>query len=100
MILNSRTVTITLGLILAGAVAGAAAGLFAIEVAVLVYLRSFAPLPIAGVSSAIGVVCGGIVAPVLACSVLRRVPLGRAIAGIAVGSGIGGAVGILVGHPL
>jgi len=56
-----------------------------------------APLALMGPAAAIGAAFGAIVAPVLAWSTLRRVPLGLAIVGISVGAGIGGAIGVLLG---
>lgn len=97
MTLYTRVIAITSGLVLAGAVSGAFSGVLAIEAAVLIFLRTLAPLQIVGASCAIGALFGSVVAPVLAWTTLRRVPLGRAIAGIAVGSGLGGAIGVLVG---
>jgi len=97
MALHRRVIAITSGLVLAGGISGALSGILAIEVAVLIYVRTFAPLQLLSASSVIGAVFGAIVAPVLAWSALRRVPLGRAIAGIAVGAGLGGAIGVLAG---
>lgn len=93
----TRVIAITSGLVLAGAISGALSGVLAIEAAVLIFLQTFATLKMVGASSAIGALFGAVVAPVLAWSALRRVPLGRAIAGIAVGAGLGGAIGVLVG---
>ena len=97
MPVQTRVIAITSGLVLAGAVTGALSGVLAIEVAVVVYLRSLAPFQLLGASSVIGAVFGAVVAPVLAWSALRHVPLGRATAGIAIGAGIGGALGVLAG---
>src|SRR5690349_21602710 len=94
-----RVAAITVGLGLGGALTGALSGAMAIEAAVIIFLRSFAPLQLLSASAAIGSVFGAIVAPVFAWTALRRVPLGRAIAGIAMGSGCGGAIGILTGAP-
>jgi len=94
---QTRVIAITSGLVVAGAISGAFSGVLAIEAAVLIVLRTLPPLQILGASCAIGALFGSVVAPVLAWGILRRVPLGRAITGIAIGSGLGGAIGVLVG---
>jgi hypothetical protein len=80
-----------------GAVSGALSGAFVIEAAVVVLLRAFAPLSWLGVSSIIGAGLGAVVAPGLAWGLLRHVPIGRAMASIATGIGIGGAIGVVLG---
>lgn len=97
MPLHRRVVPITLGLILAGGLTGAVSGVLAVEAAVLLVMQGFSTPAIAAASGAIGGVFGAVVAPILAWSTLRRVPLGRAIAGIAGGAGLGGAVGVFFG---
>lgn len=82
---------------MAGAVSGAASGFVAIQAAVAAYLHSIAPVKLAAGASAIGAAFGALVAPVLAWGLLRSVPLGVAVSGIAAGAGFGGAIGILAG---
>jgi len=95
--IQKRILGVTTALALGGAVSGALSGALVIEAAVLLLLSDFAPPIWIAASSAIGAVFGTVVAPALAWSLLRRVPIGRAIAGIAVGAGLGGAVGVLMG---
>src|SRR5690242_3169927 len=97
MSIRLRIVTVTAGLVLAGALSGAVSGIAAIEVAVLTVMQALAPSKLAGLSSAMGAAFGAIVAPTLAWAALRQVPIGRAIIATAAGAGLGGAVGILVG---
>jgi hypothetical protein len=97
MALSTRVIAITSGLALAGALTGALSGALAMEGAVFIFLHKLAPLQWLAPASAIGAAFGAVVAPVLAWSALRRVPLGRAIAGIALGAGLGGAIGVLIG---
>ena len=92
-----RVLAITFGLAVAGAVSGAASGILAIEAISGSVAGALAPLQFVAAACAIGAGFGAVVAPALAWSLLRRVALGRAIAGIAAGAGFGGAVGVLVG---
>jgi len=95
--IQKRILRVTVGLAAGGAVSGALSGALVIEAAVLLLLRDFAPAMWVAASGAIGAVFGSVVAPALSWSLLRRVPIGRAIAGIAIGAGLGGAVGVLIG---
>jgi len=97
MTLGRRVIGITSGLVLAGAMTGSLSGAAAIVFAALLLLHAFPPLALLGPSAAIGAAFGAIVAPVGAWTALRQVPLGRAIAGIAIGAGLGGAMGVLMG---
>lgn len=100
MTIQRRIIVVTLGLMLAGAFAGAVSGVVAIEAAFLVYLRTLATAELLAASASIGVVFGAIAAPAIAWSLLRSVPIGRAVTGIAAGAGLGGAIGVLLGAAL
>jgi hypothetical protein len=95
--IERRVLLITGGLALAGAISGALFGALALQAAAIIYLRGMAPLALMTSASTIGAAFGAVVAPALAWMTLRRVPLGRAVVGISVGAGIGGAIGILAG---
>ena len=97
MVLSTRVIPITSGLALAGAITGALSGALGIEGTAAIFVHKLAPIHWLAPASAIGAAFGAVVAPVLAWSALRRVPLGRAIAGIALGAGFGVAMGVLVG---
>jgi hypothetical protein len=92
-----RVLAVTIGLAVAGAASGALFGALALQVAVLIYLQRMAPFALTAPASAIGATFGAVVAPALTWAALRSAPLGRAIAGISVGAGIGAAIGVLVG---
>ena len=93
----SRTLGTTAGLIAAGMVCGALAGVLAVSAWLMllfgVPVDSFILLFV----GIVGAVLGGIAAPLLAWTMLRRVPLGRMFAWCSVGTMVGGIVGGLVG---
>ncbi|HET8713095.1 MAG TPA: hypothetical protein VFM23_05370 [Gemmatimonadales bacterium] len=93
-----RRASITLGLVGAGAISGAAAGTIALTAALLFSPPWSMPnvsLLLVGLwfGGVTGAPLGAIAAPLLGWTLLRRVPLGRMFAVLAAGTVIGGIVG-------
>ena len=88
-----RIVGVTAGLSLAGALAGAGVGVSM----TLVTGGFFGPASVAQVllsAAAVGAACGAVLFPVGAWTLMRRVPLGRALLWTLIPSTIGAAVGL------
>jgi hypothetical protein len=95
---TTRIVAVTVGLLAAGAVAGAVAADAALFLASAldgggVALNDWEPLLVV---AAIGALFGGVLLPITAWLFLRRVPLGLALLGTVVGTIVGGALGWIV----
>jgi len=93
----ARIIAVTSGLSVAGSICGALSGATALAVAYFAVLRHLAPVGLLTVSGLIGAAFGAVAAPTLAWVLLRHVALGRALMSIACGSGVGGAIGMVVG---
>jgi hypothetical protein len=94
-----RILVVTLGLVLTGATVGAVLGGAILLGWVAVANPHGAPLPIVQllkVGAFFGAWVGAIIAPIASWTLLRRVPLGRAIAGAAIGT----TLGAIIGSPL
>ena len=95
-----RVVAITAGLVVVGAVTGAAVG-----VLVAILSLPFDAASIFGVAAllvsgaGVGGVMGMVLAPATAWLFLRHVPIGRAIAQTALGTVLGALIGLLTGGP-
>lgn len=94
----ARVVLVTSGLSGTGALVGALCGAVAVGIIVAIEngaasLLAVAMLQLIGVAAVAGAFAGIVGAPLLAWGVLRRVPLGRAIAVTAVGTVLGAVVG-------
>jgi len=100
---SGRIIAVTLGLVAAGAIVGAASAI-GIVVAVVGpnnpadVLRPSSSALLATIA-AFGALAGGLIAPTILWGLLRRVALGRALAWIAAAAVVGGALGERV-HPL
>ena len=96
-----RRVSVTAGLVGAGMLVGAAAGV-GVVAPVLLFLAplGWALLVPAAFAAAIGAGCGAVLAPLAGLTLLRAVPLGRLFAGVAVGTATAGAAALLVGLSL
>jgi hypothetical protein len=94
-----RIVAVTVGLLAAGAVAGALAAIGALLIGLLLSGEGLVPpylfdmLAFAGM---VGALFGGILLPVTGWVFLRRVPLGLAVLGTLLGTIAGGALGWLL----
>ena len=95
-VIPSRVALVALGLIPAGAVAGALAGaLGAMIWAAAAEGLHAAPIPLLlGVAGILGGILGAVILPVAGFTLLRHVPLGRALAETIVATALGGAVGV------
>jgi hypothetical protein len=94
-----RILAVTLGLTLTGAIVGAAIGAIVLLGWVSATRSPGSPFPVAellGIGAIFGAYIGAVIAPIAAWTLLRRVPLGRAIAGAAIGTAIGAVVGGLI----
>lgn len=98
----ARVVGVTAGLAVAGAVAGGVVANVVLATALAVTQGPPAvfrdPL-VYLVGGVVGGVCGLVSGPVAAWTLLRRVPLGRAILEPSVAAAIGGALGLLLAEP-
>lgn len=98
----ARVLGVTAGLAVAGAVAGAAVADVVLAGALLVTQGPLAvvrePLGYL-VGAAVGAACGILCGPIAAWTLLRRVPLGRAILEPSIGAAIGGALGLFFARP-
>jgi hypothetical protein len=95
----TRVLIVTGGLIGAGIAFGAvaSAAAFAIAVALTDGLSAAADRELLGFAAYFGAVIGAVVAPAAGWGLLRRVPLGRAVAWTTFAAVIGGAAGWVVG---
>ena len=93
-----RVLTVTLGLVGTGAVVGAVCGAFALAVVLTLTGTPHVLLDpeLYALGGAFGAVTGAVFAPAMSWLLLRRVPLGRAIAHTAVGAVLGGAIGFFL----
>ena len=88
----------TAGLAVAGALFGAVAAAIALALALAVSEGPAAALDFEalGVAALLGAACGAVAAPAAGWLLLRRVPLGRAVAGTVGGTVVGGVAGWLL----
>ncbi len=93
-----RVLTVTLGLVGAGAVVGAVCGALALAVVLTLTGKPQVLLDpeLYAVGGVFGAVTGAVFAPAMSWLLLRRVPLGRAIAHTAAGAVLGGAIGFFL----
>ncbi len=98
----ARVAGVTAGLAVAGAVAGAAVADVVLATALLVTqgpIAVFRDLFVYMVGGLVGGACGLLCGPIAAWTLLRRVPLGRAILEPSIGAAIGGALGLFFARP-
>ena len=98
----SRVVGVTAGLAVASAVAGAVVADAVLATALVITqgpLAVFRDPIVYLVGGVVGAACGLVCGPVAAWTMLRNVPLGRAILEPSVAAAIGGAVGLLLAEP-
>jgi len=95
-VIPSRVALVALGLIPAGAMAGALAGALGAMIWVTATQGLHAaPIPLLlGVSGIFGAILGAVILPVAGFTLLRYVPLGRALAETIVATALGGAIGV------
>lgn len=96
-----RIAAVTAGLVVACAAAGGVVGA-TLMTAFLVRYGEFAEIvrsPALVTGAAVGAVAASFLGPLAAWVLMRRVPLGRAIGGAALGTFAGGLAGLLVGNP-
>ena len=92
----ARAVAVTAGLSVFGSIVGAGAGATALLISALLDGHvAFSDLVVLGVPAVIGAVLGSVLTPIAGWMLLRRVPLGRAFAGLAAGTIGGGVLGWL-----
>ena len=95
----TRVIGVTAGLAAASAVAGAVVANTVLGVALLISngpLAVFKDPFIYAIGGAIGAGCGFFCGPIAAWTMLRKVPLGRAILEPSIAAAIGGALGLLL----
>jgi hypothetical protein len=89
-----RVLAVTLGLVAAGVVFGAVAGVVAL--AIIEVLRGefghFRDPRVFLIAATLGAIFGAVCAPLAGWLLLRHVPLGRAFAGLTIGAVIGGVI--------
>ena len=92
----TRVVVVTLGLIPTGAAAGALAGALGVTIWVSFVdgIRAALDPQLWTVAGLVGGALGAVLLPIAGLTVLRYVPLGRALAETIVGTAIGGALGV------
>ena len=90
-----RALLVTMGLVAAGGLVGAACGALAFAIVLGVVGGPLEPGLLA-IGGAFGAVTGTIVAPLVSWLLLRHVPLGRAIVQTALGTILGGAIGFFL----
>ena len=98
----ARVVGVTAGLAVASAVAGGVVANAVLAAALLVTqgpLAVFRDPIVYLVGGAVGGVCGLVCGPVAAWTLLRKVPLGRAILEPSIAAAIGGAIGLVLAQP-
>lgn len=98
----ARVAGVTAGLAVAGAVAGAAVADVVLATALLVTqgpIVVFREGFIYVVGGLVGAACGLICGPIAAWTLLRKVPIGRAILEPSIGAAIGGALGLFFARP-
>lgn len=97
----TRVALVALGLIPTGAAAGALAGALGVTlwVSAMDGLRAAFDPELWAVAGVVGGVCGAVLLPIAGFTVLRHVPLGRALAETIVGTAIGGALGVQFSGP-
>jgi hypothetical protein len=91
-----RIITVTVGLTLTGAVVGAVLGGLTLLGWVTATSEGGIPFQAAqlfGFGALYGAAIGTVIAPIASWTLLRRVPLGRAIGGAAIGTAVGALVG-------
>jgi len=95
-LIPSRVALVALGLIPAGAAAGALAGALGamIWLAAAAGLHATAVPFLLGVAGIFGAILGAVILPVAGFTLLRYVPLGRALAETIVATALGGAIGV------
>lgn len=93
-----RVLTVTAALAAAGAVIGGVLGalLIAVWETVTVGLQSLGDWPAYGWGGLVGASVGAVLAPLVSWTLLRRVPLGRAILETAIGTVLGSVAALLV----
>jgi hypothetical protein len=91
----ARVVAVTAGLSVFGAVVGAGAGATALFLGSLLTGQPLlgGPFALLALPAVIGAALGSVLTPIAGWMLLRRVPLGRAFAGLALGTIGGGALG-------
>jgi hypothetical protein len=93
----ARVVTVTAGLSVFGSIVGAAAGAVSLFIGTLLTGQLIVgELFVLGIPAAIGGILGAVLTPIAGWMLLRRVPLGRAFAGLAAGTIGGGVLGWLL----
>ncbi len=91
----ARVALVTTGLVGVGALFGAVAGTIAVAISLTIDgLQSL--IAAAYLGALFGAPLGGIAAPILGWSLLRRVPLGKMFVGCAAGTIIGGVIGFML----
>jgi hypothetical protein len=98
----ARVAGVTAGLAIAGAVSGAVVADVVLATALLVTQGPgavFRDWLVYFVGGAVGGGCGLICGPIAAWTLLRNVPLGRAILEPSIGAAIGGALGLFFAEP-
>jgi hypothetical protein len=92
----TRVALVTLGLVPTGAAAGALAGVLGVTLLVSVTdgVRAALHPGLWAVAGLVGGVLGAVLLPIAGLTVLRYVPLGRALAKTIVGTALGGALGV------
>jgi hypothetical protein len=95
----ARVALVTTGLVGVGALFGAVAGTIAVAISLTIDgLQSL--IAAAYLGALFGAPLGGIAAPILGWSLLRRVPLGKMFVGCAAGTIIGGVIGFMLSTSL
>lgn len=98
----ARVAGVTAGLAVVGAVAGAAVADVVLAAALLVTqgpIAVFRELVIYMIGGLVGAACGLLCGPIAAWTLLRKVPIGRAILEPSIGAAIGGALGLFLARP-
>ena len=91
----ARVLAVTIGLSGIGAVLGGTAGAVALGIALVLSdgVAAFSELRVLVIPAMIGALLGSVCAPLAGWLLLRRVPLGRAFAGLCAGTVLGGLAG-------
>ena len=95
----TRVLGVTAGLAAASAVAGAVVANTVLGAALLISngpLAVFRDPFIYGIGAVVGAACGFFCGPIAAWTLLRKVPLGRAILEPSIAAAIGGGIGLLL----